>query len=155
MAGEINLYDSDGVKQRKIAVDDTTKRVEIRDASGNDIMDIEAHASRHASGGEDPLPADAIETSMIKDGAVTTAKIADSAITAVKINDDFFQAGVAVVDSVETWVEFPTSFPTVPYVVATPIEDTGTIRITDRTEGSFAWVAASKGSAIWIALRKA
>jgi len=55
MVGEINLYDSDGVKQRKIAVDDTSKRVEIRDASGNDIMDIEAHASRHVSGGDDAI----------------------------------------------------------------------------------------------------
>jgi len=155
MAKKLGFEDSNGVLQRQIDVDDSTKTVKIYDGDDTEVMDIEAHASRHASGGEDPLPANAIETDMIKDGAVTTAKIADSAITAVKINDDFFQAGVDVVDSVETWVEFPTSFPTVPYVVATPIEDTGTIRITDRTEGSFAWVAASKGSAIWIALRKA
>jgi hypothetical protein len=51
----INLYDSDGVKQRRIAVDDTTKRVEIRDAADTDIMDIEQHASRHISGGADPI----------------------------------------------------------------------------------------------------
>jgi len=56
MVGEINLYDSNGVKQRKIAVDDTTKRVEIRDATGADIMDIEAHASRHAYGEADAIP---------------------------------------------------------------------------------------------------
>jgi len=61
MAGEINLYDSDGVKQRKIAVDDTTKRVEIRDASGNDIMDIEAHASRHQAGGDDEINLNAMK----------------------------------------------------------------------------------------------
>jgi hypothetical protein len=51
----INLYDSDGVKQRRIAVDDTTKRVEIRDATDTDIMDIEVHASRHVSEGADPI----------------------------------------------------------------------------------------------------
>jgi len=66
MAGEINLYDSDGVKQRKIAVDDTSKRVEIRDATGTDIMDIEAHASRHAYGGDDALAADALRYQQIQ-----------------------------------------------------------------------------------------
>ena len=65
MAGEINLYDSNGVKQRKIAVDDTTKRVEIRDASGNDIMDIESHASRHAYGGDDAIADNALRFSQI------------------------------------------------------------------------------------------
>jgi len=61
MAGEINLYDSDGVKQRKIAVDDTSKRVEIRDAEGTDIMDIEAHASRHQAGGDDEVNLNAMK----------------------------------------------------------------------------------------------
>jgi len=65
MAGEINLYDSDGVKQRKIAVDDTTKRVEIRDATDTDIMDIESHASRHAYGGDDAISDNALRFSQI------------------------------------------------------------------------------------------
>ena len=55
MGSKINLYDSDEVKQRIIAVDDSTKRVEIRNASDTDIMDIEAHASRHVNGGDDEV----------------------------------------------------------------------------------------------------
>jgi len=55
MSTKIGLYDSDEVKQRIIAVDDTSKRVEIRDGSDTDIMDIEAHASRHVNGGDDEV----------------------------------------------------------------------------------------------------
>jgi len=65
MAGEINLFDSDGVKQRKIVVDDTTKRVEIRDATDTDIMDIESHASRHAYGGDDAIADNTLRFSQI------------------------------------------------------------------------------------------
>jgi len=55
MGTKLGLYDSDEVKQRIIAVDDTSKRVEIRDGSDTDIMDIEAHASRHVNGGDDEI----------------------------------------------------------------------------------------------------
>ena len=56
MSGEINLYDSDQVLQRKIRVNDTTKRVEVQDATGSTIVDVESHASRHDIGGEDEIP---------------------------------------------------------------------------------------------------
>jgi len=83
MAGEINLYDSDGVKQRKIAVDDTTKRVEIRDATGTDIMDIEAHASRHGYGGDDAIPDNALRFAQIdKVFGSETAVTVDAGATA-------------------------------------------------------------------------
>jgi len=83
MAGEINLYDSDGVKQRKIAVDDTTKRVEIRTADDVDIMDIEAHASRHGYGKEDAIPDNALRFAQIdKVFGSETAVTVDAGATA-------------------------------------------------------------------------
>lgn len=63
--GTIWLKDSLGNKQRGLKVDDTTKRMKIVDPTGADIMDLEAHASRHAAGGADPLPDNSIVDSMI------------------------------------------------------------------------------------------
>ena len=77
MAKKLGIEDSNGVLQRQIDVDDTTKTVKIYDNSDNEVMDIEAHASRHADSGADPLPDNAIATAMIQDGAVTSAKVAD------------------------------------------------------------------------------
>ncbi len=112
MAGVVNLYDSDGVKQRQIGVDDTTKRVEIRDSEGKDIMDIEAHASRHADGGDDPLPDGSISTSMIKDNAITTEKIATGAVT---VNDLAVHLGeVDPIPDTATFYEFPYTLPADP-----------------------------------------
>lgn len=76
MAKKLGIEDSNGVLQRQIDVDDTTKTVKIYDNTDAEIMDIEAHGSRHADGGADPLPANAIATDMIQDGAVTSAKVA-------------------------------------------------------------------------------
>ena len=97
MAGEINLYDSDGVKQRKIAVDDTTKRVEIRDASGNDIMDIEAHASRHDIGGDDEIPGLASHASRHAYGGADA--LADNALRFSQIDKVFGTEQTVSVDA--------------------------------------------------------
>jgi len=103
-----------------------------------------------------PKLADSAVTSpKIADGSIDTVDLGDSIITAPKINDDFFQAGLDAIDSVETWVTFPKAFPDVPYVVATPVTGATTVKITERTAGSFKWVGDAAGSAIWIALRKA
>ena len=112
MAGEINLYDSDGVKQRKIAVDDTTKRVEIRDASGNDIMDIEAHASRHAYGGADALADNALRFSQIDKVFGTEQTVSVDAGATSTISKGIYYVRCGANTSVEyspdggtTWVE--------------------------------------------------
>ena len=46
-----------------------------------------AHASTHASGGADPIPAGGIAGTQIADGAITTAKIADASVTTAKLAD--------------------------------------------------------------------
>jgi|GEM_PF-4730949 len=53
--GEIRLYDSAGMLQRKITVNDETKEVEIRDPIGGIIMSVEKHADRHVYGGDDAI----------------------------------------------------------------------------------------------------
>jgi len=73
-----------GVERRYASVDGSAK---ILDDLGNVIMDLEAHADRHASTGDDPLPDGAIATNQIADGAVTTLKIADLNITEAKLAD--------------------------------------------------------------------
>jgi len=113
MGTKIGLYDSDEVKQRIIAVDDTSKRVEIRDGSDTDIMDIESHGSRHAATGDDALPSDAIATAMIQDDAVTSAKVADGAITTAKVADGCLSADATgrakVADGFVTYAKLDTN----------------------------------------------
>jgi len=53
--GEIRLYDTSGMLQRRITVNDETKEVEIRDPTGGLIMDIEKHADRHLYGKDDEI----------------------------------------------------------------------------------------------------
>ena len=76
MAKKIRIQNSNGVLERQIDVDDTTSHIFIYDANDNEIMDTEAHASRHADGGADALPANSISNSMIQDSAVTSPKVA-------------------------------------------------------------------------------
>jgi len=106
----------------------------------------------------------AVSTSKIADSAVTNAKLADSAVTSAKIADHevkppdvsptVVQFGANAVDSVETWIVFPTAFPDTPEVVACGI-DTTNVKVTSVEPGSFAWVAAAAGSARWIAVYRA
>ena len=110
--GEINLYDSDGVKQRKIAVDDTTKRVEIRDATGADIMDIEAHASRHAYGGDDAIADNALRFSQIDKvfGSEQTVSVDAGATSTISKGIYYVRCGANTKveyspDGGTTWVE--------------------------------------------------
>lgn len=124
----------------------TTKQIEDQAVTTDKLADDSVTSPKIADG--------QVATADIADSAVTTPKLADSVITASKISDDYFQAGLAAVDSVETWVTFPTPFSTTPYVVATPVTGATTVRITQRTPGSFAWIGDAVGSAIWIALRK-
>jgi len=65
MAKKLGFEDSNGVLQKQIDVDDTTKTVKIYDSADTEVMDIEAHASRHAYGGADALAADALRFSQI------------------------------------------------------------------------------------------
>jgi len=118
-----------------------------------------------ADGGVDSVDlADSIvSASKIVDGAINSAKIADAGIDSVdmadsivnyaKINDNFCQIGYDAIDSVETWINFPTGFPDVPKVVAVG-DDVTDVQVTQRAADSFAWQAASAGSAIWIAIYK-
>jgi len=55
MAKKLEFEDSNGVVQRKIDIDDTSKEVTIYDNAETEIMSIEKHASRHKSGGDDPI----------------------------------------------------------------------------------------------------
>jgi len=55
MVKKLGFEDSNGVLQRQTDIDDSTKTVKIYDGSDTEIMDIEAHASRHASGGADAI----------------------------------------------------------------------------------------------------
>lgn len=63
MSGVINI---DG--KRKILLDPTTSEVKILDANDAEVMNIEAHADRHAFGGADALPSNSIDyTQLIAD----------------------------------------------------------------------------------------
>jgi hypothetical protein len=46
---------------------------------------VQPHASTHADGGSDPLPAAAISSAMLKDNSVSTPKLVDSAVTNAKL----------------------------------------------------------------------
>ena len=76
MTKKIGIENTSGVLTRQIDVDDTSSTVKVYDNADTEIMDIEAHASRHASGGADALPTDAIATAMVQDAAITSAKVA-------------------------------------------------------------------------------
>jgi len=103
----------------------------------------------------------AVTTAKLANSAVTNAKLADPAVTSPKIADgevkapdvspEVIQFGKDAIDSVETWVEFPTEFPGTPEVVAVGI-DVDNVRVVDVTSGSFKWVAEASGSARWIAV---
>jgi len=107
------------------------------------------------------IAASAVTNPKIADGAVDTVKIADSAVTTIKIADGavgpskvaatVVQFGAAAINSVASWVVFPTAFPAEPEVVATGIDTTG-VKILSVTAGSFEWVAAAAGSARWVAV---
>jgi len=55
MAKKLGFEDSDGVLQRQLDVDDTTKTLKVYASDDSEVMDIEKHASRHVSGGDDPI----------------------------------------------------------------------------------------------------
>jgi len=55
MAKKLEFEDSDGVVQRKIDIDDTSKEITVYAGDETKIMSIEKHASRHISGGDDPI----------------------------------------------------------------------------------------------------
>ncbi len=74
-----------GGVERRLASKGGSARV--LDETGADVMDLESHASRHASGGADPIPDGGIATSQLADGAVTEVKIADGAVATAKIAD--------------------------------------------------------------------
>jgi len=115
----------------------------VRLIDTTDISDGSVVTSKIADG--------AVVTSKIADAAVVAAKIAAEAVTDSKIAPSVLQYGEAAIDSVATWVLFPSAFPGVPEVVAVGKDVTG-VKITDITAGSFEWVAAAAGSAIWVAL---
>jgi len=75
---------SGGVERRYASKDGSAR---VLDETGADVMDLESHASRHASGGADPIPDGGIATSQLADGAVTEVKIADGAVATAKIAD--------------------------------------------------------------------
>jgi len=64
MAGEINIYDADGNPQRKVTLN-SSNHVEVQDSAGTAIVDIEAHASRHAYGGDDAIGTNALRFAQI------------------------------------------------------------------------------------------
>jgi len=64
----------EGGKFRALAkVGDT---IEIQDETETTVMALESHASRHADGGDDPLPDYSISESMLQTGSVTVNKFA-------------------------------------------------------------------------------
>jgi len=65
MAKKLEFEDSNGVVQRKIDIDDTSKEVTIYDSTETEIMSIEKHASRHGYGGDDAIPAEALRFSQL------------------------------------------------------------------------------------------
>lgn len=85
MAKKIRLPTSNGVLTRQVDVDDTSSHITIYDPDDNTIMDIEAHAARHADGAADPLPDASISTSMLQDASVTNAKLAAAAVSSDKV----------------------------------------------------------------------
>ena len=65
MAKKLGFEDSDGVLQRQLDVDDSTKRLKVYASDDSEIMDIEVHASRHAYGGDDAIADNALRFSQI------------------------------------------------------------------------------------------
>jgi len=66
MPKKLQFEDSAGVLRKQIDVDDTTGTVKVYDSADAEVMDVEAHASRHAYGGADALAADALRYQQIK-----------------------------------------------------------------------------------------
>jgi len=65
MAKKLEFEDSDGVVQRKIDIDDTSKEVTVYAGDETKIMSIEKHSSRHAYGGDDAIADNALRFSQI------------------------------------------------------------------------------------------
>lgn len=65
MAKKLGFEDSNGVLQKQVDVDDTSKTLKIYDSTDAEVMDIEAHASRHAYGGNDEIPAEGLRFSQL------------------------------------------------------------------------------------------
>jgi len=94
-----------------------------------------------------------ITTKQIEDSAITSPKIADNEIAPADISPDFVKTGTCSVDSVETFVSFPTAFPGAPEVVAVGIDVTG-VKVTYVDANGFSVIADASGSARYIAIYK-
>jgi len=121
----------------------SNKQIEADAVTSDKIKDAEVKTA--------DLADSAITTAKLADSVVTTVKMADSIVTSPKISAKAFQAGEGACDSVESWITFPESFDTTPYVVANPTTGASWVRITQRTAGSFATIADAAGSIVWIA----
>jgi len=128
----------------------------------DEISDGAVSSAKIADGAVDSVDmADsAVTSAKIADGEVDSVDMADSAITSAKIADgevapvdtstDIYQKGEDAIDSVSTWITFPSAFPGAPQVVATGIDVTD-VQVQDVTSDSFQWVAGAAGSARWAA----
>jgi len=97
MAKKLEFEDSDGVLQRKIDVDDTTKTLKVYDSADTEVMDIEAHASRHDIGGDDEIPGLASHASRHAYGGADA--IADNALRFSQIDKIFGSEQTVSVDA--------------------------------------------------------
>ena len=62
--GDINLYDTNKVLQKKIGLN-ASNRVSVKDATGVEVIDIENHGALHGYGASQAIPADALRFSQI------------------------------------------------------------------------------------------
>jgi len=104
--------------------------IEIQDETESTVMTLESHASRHASGGADPLPDYSISESMLQTGSVTVNKFA------------VFMSDVGPVPDTETTYSFPYTLPSTPK----------TAIITEKASGVMGYVQYSSISTTGITL---
>ena len=111
MATEYRYRDSSDVIQRKATLN-ASNHVEIQDSANTAIVDIEAHASRHAYGGADAIAGNALHFSQIdKILATSETTVAVSASSTAVISKGIHYAradtGVNIeysTDGGTTWV---------------------------------------------------
>jgi len=109
---KLQFEDSGGVLQRQVDVDDATKRLKIYASDDTEIMDIEAHASRHGYGKEDAIPDNALRFSQIDKvfGSEVTVSVDAGATSTISKGIYYVRCGANTKveyspDGGSTWVE--------------------------------------------------
>jgi len=126
--------------------------IRIQDQTETDVMTLESHSARHASGGADALPSASISNEMLQDYSVTSRKIATGEVKVTNFVDHLGQVGP--IPDVATWYATHYTLPAVPrqaivtpttagvkgYVMVSSLATTG-VQLTASVSGVYAIVS--------------